>query len=37
MGAFAQWTGSLNGGVSILAIMFLIGLIVFAKANRLEG
>ncbi|MDO4452205.1 MAG: MFS transporter [Lachnospiraceae bacterium] len=37
MGAFAQWTGSLNGGVSILAMMFLIGLIVFAKANRLEG
>ncbi|WP_461817767.1 MFS transporter, partial [Faecalimonas sp.] len=37
MGMFAQWTGSLNGGVSILAMMFLIGLIVFAKANRLEG
>lgn len=37
MGAFAQWTGSLNGGVSILAIMFLLGLFIFAKANRLEG
>lgn len=37
MGAFAQWTGSPNGGVIILAIMFLIGLAVFVKANRLEG
>lgn len=35
MGLFAQITGSPNGGVIILAVMFLIGFILFRKADKL--
>lgn len=34
MGLFAQITGSPNGGVIILAVMFVIGFILFAKADK---
>lgn len=34
MGLFAQITGSPNGGVIILAVMFIIGFILFTKADK---
>lgn len=34
MGLFAQITGSPNGGVVILAVMFLIGFVLFRKADK---
>lgn len=34
MGLFAQITGSPNGGVAILAVMFVIGFVLFSKANK---
>ena len=37
MGLFAQITGKSNGGVAILAVMFLIGFFVFGKAVKLNG
>lgn len=37
MGVFAQLTGSPNGGVAILAVMFIIGLILFRISSRMEG
>lgn len=36
MGMFAQITGSPNGGVSILAVMFVIGFLLFEKADKIE-
>ena len=36
MGLFAQITGKSNGGVAILAVMFLIGFFVFGKAVKLN-
>lgn len=36
MGLFAQVTGSPNGGVAILAVMFVIGFILFGKAEKIE-
>lgn len=36
MGVFAQITGSPNGGVAILAVMFVIGFILFGKADKIE-
>lgn len=37
MGLFAQITGSPNGGVAILAVMFVIGFVLFGKADRTES
>lgn len=37
MGLFAQTTGTANGGVFILAIMFVIGLLIFWKADKTES
>ena len=37
MGVFAQVTGNANGGVFILAIMFVIGFFVFVKADRTKA
>ncbi len=37
MGMFAQITGSPNGGVAILAVMFVIGFILFGKAEKIES
>lgn len=37
MGAFAQVTGNANGGVFILAVMFVVGFIIFAKADRCKS
>lgn len=37
MGLFAQITGSPNGGVAILAVMFVIGFVLFGKADRMEN
>ena len=37
MGVFAQATGNANGGVFILAIMFVIGFFVFVKADRTKA
>lgn len=34
MGAFAQLTGSANGGVFILAVMFMVGFVIFVKADK---
>lgn len=36
MGLFAQVTGSPNGGVAILAVMFVIGFMLFGKAEKIE-
>lgn len=36
MGVFAQITGSPNGGVAILSVMFVIGFILFGKADKIE-
>lgn len=36
MGLFAQITGKSNGGVVILAVMFVIGFILFGKAAKLN-
>ena len=36
MGLFAQITGKSNGGVAILAVMFVIGFIVFGMAAKLN-
>lgn len=36
MGFFAQITGSPNGGVAILAVMFVIGFVLFGKADSME-
>lgn len=37
MGLFAQITGRPGGGVAVLAVMFLIGFVLFRKAIRLEA
>lgn len=36
MGFFAQITGKSNGGVAVLAVMFVIGFVLFGKAARLK-